>query len=323
MARRLRVKRPCRGSLPINNKWAARSRLPIRRTADFRRGQRLGPDDHLILWTKPPRPDWMDEQTYATIPDTLTLREMRYYVVVPGRRVQVLTVVTTLLDVEAFSRKDIAELYGFRWNSELDIRSIKQALNLAHARCKSPEMVRRELWTTLLGYNLIRTTAAAAAALHDRQPRQISFTGTCLHAGLVADLLNEPNPSRRTLLPLPQAAGANCRMRSGQPPRSHRAARTQTPTPRLQTDAGTPGHTPRTPGQTQLTATQKVTIPTVPFAKETYYHPWREAWRIRRRGGPAAGSGPCRCRERRNRERSAATARPPSQRIPKSLHRLK
>ena len=40
-------------------------------------------------------------------------------------------------------------------------------------------MVRRELWTTLLGYNLIRTTAAAAALLHGRQPRQISFTSTC------------------------------------------------------------------------------------------------------------------------------------------------
>ena len=40
-------------------------------------------------------------------------------------------------------------------------------------------MVRRELWTTLLGYNLIRTTAAAAALLHGKQPRQISFTGTC------------------------------------------------------------------------------------------------------------------------------------------------
>lgn len=40
-------------------------------------------------------------------------------------------------------------------------------------------MVRKELWTTLLGYNLIRTTAAGAALLHDKQPRQISFTSTC------------------------------------------------------------------------------------------------------------------------------------------------
>lgn len=155
------------------------ARLHHRRTADFRRGRRLGPDDHLVTWTKPPRPEWMDEATYATIPATLTLREMRYCVVVPGCRTQVLTVVTTLLDAQAYSRQDLVQLYGFRWNSELDIRSIKQTLNLAHVRCKSPAMVRRELWSTLLGYNLIRTTATAAAALHDRQPRQISFASTC------------------------------------------------------------------------------------------------------------------------------------------------
>jgi putative transposase len=155
------------------------ARLHQRRRADFRRGQRLGPDDHLILWKKPPRPEWMDETTYAAIPDTLTLREMRYCIVVPGRRVQVLNVVTTLLDPARYSRDDIAQLYGFRWNSELDIRSIKQSLNLIHVRCKSPHMVHRELWATLLGYNLIRTTAAAAAALHDKRPRQLSFTGAC------------------------------------------------------------------------------------------------------------------------------------------------
>jgi putative transposase len=155
------------------------ARLHQRRRADFRRGRRLGPDDHQILWTKPPRPDWMDETTYAQIPEMLTLREMRYCIAMPGRRVQVLTVVTTLLDAEKYSRQDIAELYSFRWNSELDIRSIKQSLNLAHVRCKTPEMVRRELWTILLAYNLVRMTAAAAAALHDKQPRQISFVGTC------------------------------------------------------------------------------------------------------------------------------------------------
>ena len=40
-------------------------------------------------------------------------------------------------------------------------------------------MVRRELLVTLLAYNLVRTTAAAAALLYKRRPRQISFTGTC------------------------------------------------------------------------------------------------------------------------------------------------
>jgi putative transposase len=150
-----------------------------RRHSDFRRGRRLGKYDHLIVWTRPARPEWMDEATYETIPETLELREIRYQVIEPGRRTRAIDVITTLTDAEEYTADEIAQLYGFRWNAELDIRSIKSNLNLAHVRCKSPEMVRRELWAILLAYNLIRTTAAAAALLHGKQPRQISFTATC------------------------------------------------------------------------------------------------------------------------------------------------
>lgn len=155
------------------------ARMHQRRHVDFRRGRRLGKYDHLIIWTKPSRPEWMDPETYDAIPDQLEMREIRYNVVQPGFRSETITIATTLTDAKEYSKEDIAELYGFRWNSELDIRSIKESLNLAHVRCKSPEMVRKEVWATLLGYNLIRTTAAAAALLHDKQPRQISFTSTC------------------------------------------------------------------------------------------------------------------------------------------------
>ena len=155
------------------------ARMHQSRHVDFRGGRRLGKYDHIIVWNKPRWPTWMDQATYDMIPDTLEMREIRYNVVEPGFRSETITVATTLTDADQYSQEDIAELYGFRWNSELDIRSIKQSLNLCHIRCKSPEMVRRELWTTILGYNLIRTTAAAAALLHDKQPRQISFTSTC------------------------------------------------------------------------------------------------------------------------------------------------
>ena len=149
------------------------------RHSDFRRGRRFGKYDHLIVWNRPQRPAWMEEEAYRKIPETLVLRELRFSVVEPGRRTQSIDVITTLIDAEEHSQDDIAELYGFRWNSELDIRSIKSSLNLGHVRCKSPEMVHREMWTTVLAYNLIRTTAAGAALLHDKQPRQISFTSTC------------------------------------------------------------------------------------------------------------------------------------------------
>ena len=155
------------------------ARMHQRRHVDFRRGRRLGEYDHLIVWTKPERPTWMGQATYDAIPDTLEMREIRYHVVQPGYRSQTITIATTLTNAETYSKEAIAQLYGFRWNSELDIRSIKQSLNLCHVRCKSPDMVRKELWMTLLGYNLIRTTVAAAALLHDKQPRHISFTGAC------------------------------------------------------------------------------------------------------------------------------------------------
>jgi len=155
------------------------TRLHQRRDSDFRRGRRLGPGDHLITWTRPARPAWMSQQQYDRIPETLTLRELKFDVTVPGRRVETLVVVTTLTDPEAYSKEEIAELYGFRWNVELDILQIKQTLHLDHVRCKSPEMVRRELWVTLLAYNLIRKVIATSAAVHEKQPRQLGFTLAC------------------------------------------------------------------------------------------------------------------------------------------------
>lgn len=155
------------------------ARLHQRRLSDFRQGRRLGQDDHLITWTRPARPEWMSEAECARIPETLTLREVRFNVAVPGRRTETLTVITTLTDAEEFSKEDIAALYGFRWNVELDIRSIKQTLGLDHLRCKTPGMVRRELWVTLLAYNLIRTVIATAATVHGKQPRRLGFALAC------------------------------------------------------------------------------------------------------------------------------------------------
>lgn len=44
-------------------------------------------------------------------------------------------------------------------------------------RCKTPELVRKEIWTHILAYNLIRTIIAQAASKHDVKPRSISFKG--------------------------------------------------------------------------------------------------------------------------------------------------
>jgi len=155
------------------------ARLHHRRHSDFRQGRHLGPGDHLITWTRPKRPAWMAPEQYETIPETLTLREVKFQVTVPGRRTETITVVTTLTNAKAYSREDLAELYGFRWHVELDIRQIKHTLHLDHVRCKTPAMVQRELWVTALAYNLIRKVIATSAVVHHKQPRQLGFTLAC------------------------------------------------------------------------------------------------------------------------------------------------
>jgi putative transposase len=150
-------------------------RLHQRRRYDFRRGRRLGRYDHVVVWQRPARPKWMDAETYARVPQTLEVREIRRRVQEPGCRVQVLTLATTLRDADAYSADDIAALYQQRWQVELDIRSLKTTLGMSDLRCLSPWMVERELWLHCLAYNLVRKVAAQAALLAGRSPRSISF----------------------------------------------------------------------------------------------------------------------------------------------------
>jgi hypothetical protein len=151
------------------------SRLSAHRTADFRRGRRLGRDDHLAHWKKPTSIRSVDRQAYNSLPDSITVREVRFRVEQPGLRTRSVVVVTTLLVPEQASKEELASLYRARWNNELDLRSIKVTLQTGMLRCQTPEMVRKEVWTHALAYNLIRTVMAQAAAGEGVPPRTISF----------------------------------------------------------------------------------------------------------------------------------------------------
>jgi hypothetical protein len=154
------------------------SRLSAHRRADFRRGRRLGKDDHLVHWKKPTSIRSVDRQTYNSLPDSITVREARFRVEQPGFRTRSVVVVTTLLDPEQASKEELASLYRARWNNELDLRSIKVTLQMGMLRCKTPDLVRKEIWTHALAYNLIRTVMAQAAAGEGVPPRTISFKAT-------------------------------------------------------------------------------------------------------------------------------------------------
>jgi len=147
------------------------------RRVDFRRGKRFGKDDHLVEWRRPGRIRSIDWQTLKLLPEQLTIRETRVRIQQPGFRCRSMVVVSTLLDAEAVSVSDLAELYRARWNAELDLRSLKQTLQMDILRGKTPELVRKEIWTHILAYNLIRTMIAQAATIHSIEPRTISFKG--------------------------------------------------------------------------------------------------------------------------------------------------
>ena len=133
--------------------------------------------DHIVVWPKPPKPRTIDRRAYAALPDSLTVRECRVRIEQPGFRIHTLVVATTLLDADEFTKEDLAELYRARWNAELDLRSLKQTLQMDMLRCKTPKLVRKEIWTHILAYNLIRTIMAQAATMHGVEPRSISFKG--------------------------------------------------------------------------------------------------------------------------------------------------
>ncbi len=147
------------------------------RKADFRRGRRLGADDHVVRWAKPTSIRSLDWQTYKALPESITIREARIRVRRPGFRTRSVVVVTTLLDPGQASKEELASLYRARWNNELDLRSLKSAMPMSELRCKTPGLERKEVWAPILAYNLIRTVMAQAAARHDIPPRSVSFTG--------------------------------------------------------------------------------------------------------------------------------------------------
>src|SRR4029079_19722910 len=117
------------------------------------------------------------QEEYDTLPDELTLREVRVRVPQRGFRSKEVIVVTTLLDAQQYPAGLIAHLYRRRWQAELNLRSLKIVMQMDHLRCMTPHRVRNEFYMHLIAYNLIRQVLATAASAADREPWTISFKG--------------------------------------------------------------------------------------------------------------------------------------------------
>jgi len=140
----------------------------------------LGDNDLLIHWDKP---KWSKATSYTKaqwndLPERLALRQIKVTVAQQGFRVKSFYIVTTLLDVAQYPANEIADLYYKRWDVELFFRDIKTTLGMDILRCKTPDMIHKELVMHWIVYNCIRQLMMASADQADIAVRQVSFKGS-------------------------------------------------------------------------------------------------------------------------------------------------
>lgn len=149
------------------------------RSADLRKGKRLGKNDRLFTWLKPQqKPRWLPQSWWKNMPAQLTVRVIRFKRYSPGYRPESVTLLTTLLDPKNYPAQDIAQLYARRWKIELWLRDIKTSMGMEVLRCKSPQMVHKELEMFFIAYNLIRCLIVQAGAVNHVDLDRMSFKGT-------------------------------------------------------------------------------------------------------------------------------------------------
>jgi hypothetical protein len=142
----------------------------------------------------------MRGEKYRTYPEQLVMRRVTVDARDRNNRVEQFEVITTILDV-SIDGKQIGDLYDRRWGGEVDLRSIKSTMQMDILRCRTPEMVHKEIWTHLLAYNLLRTVMAVAAHENDLEPRQVSLKGAKQAVTAFAPKIEAARPAdRRTLI---------------------------------------------------------------------------------------------------------------------------
>jgi hypothetical protein len=117
----------------------------------------------------------MTVEEYARLPDTLAVRECQYQVTRPGFRVRTITLVTTLLDAEAYPADELAALYFQRWEVETDFAHLKTTLGLDVLHCETEAGVLKELTIYAIVYNLVRVVMLEASRRQGVPLNRISF----------------------------------------------------------------------------------------------------------------------------------------------------
>jgi Transposase DDE domain len=138
--------------------------------------KRLGRYDQLVEYTKPARrPKGMSRDDYDGLPNTLVLRELRYWIGRRGYRTKVITLVMTLIDAEAYPATELATLYGQRWQVETNLRHLKTTMRMEVLHCQTVDGVLKELMMFALAYNVVRLVMLEASRRQGAPADRISF----------------------------------------------------------------------------------------------------------------------------------------------------
>lgn len=156
--------------------------------------RRLGKYDQLVEWCKPPRrPQWMTAEQYASLPATLRVRELRYWLPRKGQRTLCVTIATTLLSALRYPKAKIIELYKVRWSVETHFAELKTTLKMRRVKSQTAEGVRKELAVYALVYNLVHVVMLEAAWRQGVAAERLSFVDTI--RWLLSALPGEQMPS--------------------------------------------------------------------------------------------------------------------------------
>jgi Transposase DDE domain len=146
------------------------------RKVDFSAGEQLGSKDHIVEWVRPTHKRNIWPEGLADTPERIAVREFEIDIINRNGKHEKAIVVSTITD-PSVPQQELSDLYLKRWNAELDLRSIKQSMHLDVLRCKTPEMIAKEIWCHLLAYNLLRGVMTESAKRNAVEPRQLSVKG--------------------------------------------------------------------------------------------------------------------------------------------------
>lgn len=161
----------------------------------------LGRQDMLVRWRKCGRPTWMSRRRFASLPETLILRQIAYRLHRKGFRTTWAYLITDRLDPQLYPAQELLELYDKRWQVEVNFRDLKRSLDMHHLRSRSVQGIRKELAAMVILYNLIRLTILRSAQTQKVSADRISFKDAMdwlLSTSTdSAQCLLEVNPKRR------------------------------------------------------------------------------------------------------------------------------